>query len=156
MSSSPHRDLPEQPLAAEVVPTAAHSASLRTQLSRFVAVGVLSAVVDLGLTLLLTSLGWHRSAAKAVGWVFGTITAYIMNSKWTFNSTVSRGTAAAVIVLYAATFGVQNLLYWLTEPPLLALGFSGVTKDVVAFVIAQAVATVTNFIIQRVFIFKSR
>ena len=49
--------------------------SLATQLFRFVFVGVFTAAIDYGLTLLLTHFGLHRSAAKAIGWVFGTIAA---------------------------------------------------------------------------------
>ncbi|QPK79249.1 GtrA family protein [Corynebacterium lizhenjunii] len=128
--------------------------SLKTQLGRFIIVGVISAVIDLGLTLFLDHLGLHRSGAKAVGWVFGTITAYLLNARWTFNSTTGGKTAAAVALLYLSTFAVQNFLYWAAEGPLIALGFTGTGKNVIAFVIAQGVATVTNFAIQRALIFK--
>ena len=60
--------------AVEVKPS---STSLHTQLVRFISVGVFTAAIDYGLTLLLTYLGLHRSAAKAIGWVFGTIAAYL-------------------------------------------------------------------------------
>ncbi len=130
--------------------------SLKTQLVRFVSVGVFTAIIDFGLTLLLTHFGLHRSAAKAIGWVFGTIAAYLINARWTFNSEVSGKTAAAVGALYVSTFAVQNGLYWLTDAPLLALGLEGAAKDTVSFVIAQGVATVTNFFIQRLFIFKGK
>lgn len=59
-------------------------------------------------------------------------------------------------ILYASTFAVQNFLYWVLNEPLMALGFEGAVKDTIAFVIAQGVATVTNFAIQRAFIFKER
>lgn len=130
--------------------------SLKTQLGRFVAVGVFTAAIDFGLTLLLTHLGLHRSAAKAIGWVFGTIAAYLINARWTFGSAVSGKTAVAVGALYVSTFAVQNVLYWVTNAPLIALGFDGAVKDTISFVIAQGVATVTNFAIQRAFIFKSK
>ncbi len=130
--------------------------SLKTQLGRFIAVGIVSAIIDLGLTLILDYLvGVPRAWAKAIGWVAGTITAYILNSKWTFNSNTSAKSSIAVAVLYLSTFAVQNVLYWALETPLLALGVPDKPADVVSFVIAQGVATITNFIIQRVFIFKS-
>ncbi|APT91673.1 membrane protein [Corynebacterium phocae] len=129
--------------------------TLKTQLTRFIGVGVLAAVIDFGLTLALTHLGLHRSGAKAVGWVFGTIAAYLANARWTFNAKVTGKTAAAVALLYISTFAVQNFLYWVTNAPLISLGFEGTVKDTISFVIAQGVATVTNFAIQRAFIFKT-
>ena len=128
--------------------------SLATQLFRFVFVGVFTAAIDYGLTLLLTHFGLHRSAAKAIGWVFGTIAAYVANARWTFGAQVSGRTAGAVAALYASTFAVQNFLYWVLNEPLISMGFEGAVKDTLAVVIAQGVATVTNFAIQRIFIFK--
>lgn len=134
--------------------TVAPGASLSTQLFRFIAVGVGSAVIDFGLTLILHHLGLQRSLAKAIGWVFGTITAYFLNARWTFGADVAGKTAGAVTLLYLATFAVQNFLFWVLESPLIALGFHDTLKDTIAFIIAQGVATITNFVIQRVFIFK--
>ena len=139
--------------AVEVKPS---STSLHTQLVRFISVGVGAAAIDYGLTLLLTYVGLHRSAAKAIGWVFGTIAAYLANARWTFGAKVSGRTAVTVGILYASTFAVQNFLYWVLNEPLLSLGLEGVLKDTIAFVIAQSVATVTNFAIQRAFIFKEK
>ena len=69
---------------------------------------------------------------------------------------MSGRTAATVGILYASTFAVQNFLYWVLNEPLMALGFEGAVKDTIAFVIAQGVATGTNFAIQRAFIFKEK
>ena len=137
-------------------PTSTGDSTLKTQLVRFVSVGVFTAAIDYGLTLFLTYLGLHRSLAKAIGWVFGTIAAYIANARWTFGAHVSGRTAGAVGMLYLATFAVQNFLYWVLNAPLISMGFEGALKDTIAFVIAQGVATVTNFAIQRVFIFKGK
>ena len=158
-AQTPH---PQQPdahdstLSTDDVVNATPNNSLRTQLVRFVSVGVFTAILDFGLTLILTHLGLHRSAAKAIGWVFGTIAAYLANARWTFGAQVSGRTATAVGLLSASPFAVQNFLYWATNAPLIAMGFEGAVKDTISFVIAQAVATITNFVIQRVFIFKGK
>ena len=149
-------DAHDAALSTDDVVNATPGNSLRTQLVRFVSVGVFTAILDFGLTLILTHLGLHRSAAKAIGWVFGTIAAYLANARWTFGAQVSGRTATAVGLLYASTFAVQNFLYWATNAPLIAMGFEGAVKDTISFVIAQAVATITNFVIQRVFIFKGK
>lgn len=136
-----------------------HSAntSLKTQLTRFIAVGIVAAIVDLGLTLCLDYLlGIPREWAKALGWCAGTTTAYIMNSKWTFTAKTSAKSGAAVAVLYLSTFAVQNFLYWVLAGPLTSLNLSREAVDVVSFVIAQGVATVTNFAVQRIFIFNNK
>lgn len=132
--------------------------SLRTQLVRFIAVGVVCAVIDYGTTLLLDYvLGVPRGWAKAVGWVAGTTSAYFMNAKWTFNSKTSAKATVAVAILYLSTFAVQNILYKVVPMPLHS--FFELPKfvvDTISFVIAQGVATVTNFVMQRAFIFKQR
>lgn len=149
-------DAHDAALSTDNVVNATPDSSLRTQLVRFVSVGVFTAILDFGLTLILTHLGLHRSAAKAIGWVFGTIAAYLANARWTFGAQVSGRTATAVGLLYASTFAVQNFLYWATNAPLITMGFEGAVKDTISFVIAQGVATITNFVIQRVFIFKGK
>src|SRR5690625_5346534 len=83
--------------------------------------------------MLLTYFGLHRSAAKAIGWVFGTVAAYLVNARWTFGAKISGKTAISVALLYASTFAVQNVLYWLLNSPLQALGFDGLVKDTIAF-----------------------
>lgn len=129
--------------------------SATRQLMRFIAVGIFCAVLDFGLTYALThAAGFSRVNAKVVGWCFGTLAAYLLNSRFTFQAKVTGKRALAVFILYASTFGIQVFLYWITNPPLLALGLQDPWKDFISFVIAQGVATVTNFVLQRVLIFK--
>lgn len=129
--------------------------SAMRQLMRFVIVGVFCAMLDFGLTYLLThQFGFTRVSAKVVGWCFGTLAAYLLNSRFTFQAKVTGKRALAVFILYASTFGIQVFLYWITNAPLLALGLEDPWKDIISFVIAQGVATVTNFVLQRVLIFK--
>ena len=130
--------------------------SLSVQATRFLITGIGAAIIDFGSTLIFQTLGIQRTYAKAMGWVLGTIAAYLMNRRWTFQSDGSAKKAAAVAVLYLTTFAVQVGLYKFTEQPLISLGLEGFWKDTISFVIAQGVATVVNFIVQRTVIFKVR
>jgi putative flippase GtrA len=133
--------------------------SLKTQALRFVATGGFSAIVDFGLYWLLLHLGLRDAVilgipgvnvAKTLSFIAGTTTAYLINRRWTFQAHASRARFIAVIVLYALTYCVQigiNYLFYLR--------FEGQPWGVpVAFVIAQGTATVINFVVQRVWIFR--
>ncbi|MFC8045046.1 GtrA family protein [Nocardia sp. NPDC057353] len=126
---------------------------LKTQIIRFTLTGGLSAVVDFGLYLLLYKLvGLPLDLAKALGFVAGTTTAYLINRRWTFQAPPSRLRFLAVVLLYAVTFAVQvgiNSLInrWLDD---------NLVTLVLAFVVAQGTATVINFVVQRAVIFKIR
>ncbi len=126
--------------------------SLRTQATRFIITGGLSAIVDFGLYVLLLALGLHVNIAKTLSFIAGTTTAYLINRRWTFQAPPSRARFIAVIVLYALTYAVQvgiNYLFYLE--------FAGHPWQVpVAFVIAQGTATVINFVVQRAVIFRLR
>jgi len=124
--------------------------SLKTQVLRFIVTGGFSAVVDYGLYTALHAFGIPLDPAKAISFIAGTVTAYLINRRWTFQASPSRARFLAVIVLYALTFTVQ-------------VGINHVFLQVfadqpwrmpVAFVIAQGTATVINFIVQRAWIFR--
>lgn len=126
---------------------------LRTQLVRFVVTGGISAVVDFGLLLVGEyAFGWGHTLAKAVSFVFGTLTAYSINRVWTFRAAHSHRRLVAVIALYALTFALQVGTFSLLFPPLVAAAGQGVA-NVVGFVIAQGLATTVNFLVQRHLIF---
>ena len=154
---------PEQPTqpASSASPQLAQQSqsdgSLRTQLVRFIAVGVVCAVIDYGTTLLLDYvLGVPRGWAKAVGWVAGTTTAFVMIANCPIYSPTSAKATVAVAILYLSTFAVQNILYKVVPMPLHSFELPKFVVDTISFVIAQGVATVTNFVMQRAFIFKQR
>nr|WP_324188352.1 GtrA family protein [Nocardia higoensis] len=126
---------------------------LKTQIIRFTVTGGLSAIVDFGLYLMLLELiGLPVAVAKSIGFIAGTTTAYLINRRWTFQAPPSRARFLAVVALYATTFAVQ---VGINQLMVLLLGrqFLAVTA---AFVVAQGTATVINFAVQRLVIFKIR
>nr|WP_209272939.1 GtrA family protein [Corynebacterium coyleae] len=118
-------------------------------------IGIGCAVIDFGITNTLDqALDVQRDLAKAVGWVFGTVSAYVLNSKFAFNAKIDAKKAGAVFILYATTFAVQMLLWRVTDEPLSSIGLQDSWKNAVSFAIAQGVATTTNFLLQRYWIFR--
>lgn len=127
---------------------------LRTQLVRFVLTGGLSAVVDFGLLVTLMALGLGHTAAKALSFVAGTTTAYLINRRWTFRAEPSPRRFAAVVLLYAVTFALQVGLFSVLFDLLTDARLGRLAVQVVAFVVAQGVATTVNFLVQRGLIFR--
>ncbi|MBF6214288.1 GtrA family protein [Nocardia puris] len=149
MSAEPHLPLPaELPLVDEPGGT---DVDLKTQIVRFTVTGGLSALVDFGLyVLLLNVVGLPVALAKSLGFLAGTTTAYLINRRWTFKAPPSRKRFAAVVALYATTFAVQ---VGINQVLFHVLGDFW-WKVPLAFVVAQGTATVINFVVQRVVIFK--
>src|SRR5262249_42446792 len=91
----------------ELVVTAVDAESrdigLLTQILRFVLVGGLSAVVDYGTYQLFVNLGIWVHIAKAMSFILGTTTAYLLNRKWTFNAANSSSSVAKFALLYTVT-----------------------------------------------------
>lgn len=146
-----HAPMPiELPLDDEEAST---DVDFRTQVLRFIITGAGSAVLDYGLTMLLQhTFGAPFAVAKAAGFILGTTVAYLINRRWTFRAEPSTARFIAVFALYGVTFAVNVGLYaWLSDTWPETIIYS-----TLAFVIAQGIATVINFVVQRLVIFRIR
>ncbi|MBM7368230.1 putative flippase GtrA [Gordonia hydrophobica] len=146
-----HAPMPiELPLDDEEAST---DVDFKTQVLRFIVTGGFSAIFDFGLTVLLQQVFdqpfW---LSKGAGFILGTTIAYLLNRRWTFRAEPSATRFIAVVVLYAVTFFVNMGLYnWLMHE--WGTAFWAI---IIAFCVAQGVATVINFVVQRAVIFKIR
>ncbi|MDO4910726.1 MAG: GtrA family protein [Corynebacterium sp.] len=128
--------------------------SVATQGVKFIISGVISAVVDLGLTALFQyKFGFGEAGARTIGFIFGTICAYMINRRWTFKAEPSVKRMVQVAVLYTITYFVNVLGYKYGFIGLTGLGLANAYATLIAFTVAQGSATVINFVVQRVWIF---
>ena len=96
------------------------------------------------------AVGLPPVVAKAIGFICGTTCAYIINRRWTFRASPSTARFIAVALLYCCTFFVNVGIYtWLAH-----VWEHTFLNSLIAYVIAQGTATVINFVVQRVVIFR--
>lgn len=153
------RDATEQgdlsPDAAEQGNLSRAQRMIRSQLVKFVLVGGFSAIVDFGSTALFTfAFGLSDGVSKALGFVLGTLTAYFINRRWTFQAEPSGRRFAITMATYGLTFVVQWGLYKVSIPWLEGFDLNAFWVRAISFVIAQGTATVLNFLIQKFLIFR--
>ncbi|MBA2308560.1 MAG: GtrA family protein [Pseudonocardiales bacterium] len=131
--------------------TAPVSGGFMSQLGRFVMVGAFSALVDYGIYSALLLVDTPVHLAKALSFIAGTTTAYLLNRRFTFDSTGGAGRFAGFVVLYATTFAANvgvnaAALSLLPDMPL---------RITLAWVIAQGTATAINFVMLRTVVFRT-
>jgi putative flippase GtrA len=123
---------------------------LGNQLGRFVLVGGFSFLVDYGIYQALLAGGVWVHLAKAISFVVGTTTAYLLNRRWTFRASGGSAQFAGFLLLYGTTFvvnvGMNALMLHLLAPSRWEI--------TAAFVVAQGTATTINFLVQRLVIFR--
>jgi len=144
------------------------------QLIKFAIVGASNTVVDMIVNTvltfilnLITSGGWIKYAAKAVGYCCGILNSYILNSRWTFREERRQDkreklsfVAVNLIVLlvsFALIYVFTNLLHlnawweglalpgWLTKI---------VGGDLFCSLLATCICIPVNFILNKLFVFK--
>lgn len=120
-------------------------AGLLGQLTRFVMVGLLGAVVDLSVYLGLLHTGQATYLARVMSFACGTTIAYVLNRRWAFRVEGGPRRALAFAVLYGSTFGV--VLTVNAGALVLLPGARWTTTG--AWVLSQAVGTAVNFLLLR-------
>ena len=127
------------------------SGDLVGQLVRFVAVGLLSAVVDLTVYTVGLHLGLWVHAARALSFVCGTSTAYALNRRWAFRVEGGRRRALGFALLYGTTF-------------LVILGANALALRLLpdhswtvtlAWAVSQGLGTAVNFVLLRTVVFRT-
>jgi putative flippase GtrA len=129
---------------------------LGAQIVRFVAIGAVAASVDLGFYAGLLALGTWAPLAKAVSFILGTTTAYLLNRRFTFaSSSGGAGRFLGFVLLYGSTFavnvGVATLVLHVMDAPSVN---PGVLAGFLSWFVAQACATTINFVVMRTVIFR--
>lgn len=120
------------------------------QAIRFVLFGVLSAGVDFGVYQLFLHIGTYPDLAKSISFVCGTVTAYALNRRWTFDSAGGAAPAMRFALLYTVTFFVNVGVNAAGLRVLAPYGW----HVPVAWVLAQGTATVINFVMLRTVVFR--
>ncbi|HYQ66544.1 GtrA family protein [Actinophytocola sp.] len=121
---------------------------LAGQLARFVLIGGFCALVDFGVYQGLLALGLWVHLAKAISFVAGTTTAYLLNRRFTFNAAGGAGQLGGFVLLYTVTFFVNVG----TNALMLHFGL----PIALAWVVAQGLATAINFVMLRTVVFRAR
>ena len=149
-------------------------ARTRTQIFRFLVVGVTATVADASVYFGLIDTGvadalhsalpdalhalvpGAHDVGKSCSFLFGTLVSYVLNKRWTFESKeADPRQTAAFVALYASTFLLNvavNHSVLALDPP------EGVPRravELTAFLVATACSTVANFFGQKFWVFKS-
>lgn len=129
---------------------------LHGQLLRFVLVGGFCALLDFGSYQGLRALGMDYAPlvdiARAISFIIGTTTAYLLNKRYTFDASGGVRQVGSFMLLYGTTFfiavGVNRLmLLLLPDSP---------WQSTLAWVVSQGSATAINFVMLRWVVFRER
>lgn len=117
------------------------------QFAIYVVIGVVSAVVDIGLMQLLIFLGVHYLGAATFGFVLGLLVNFLLHSLITFKQAYSLGAflrfLVGVVVNYLLTVLVIQTFYYLGVVPL------------VGKIISLPIVAVSGFIMSKYWIYRS-
>jgi len=124
---------------------------IRREIGLFLFVGGLTVLIDF---FVYSFLVWTQvfgvDVAKGIGFIIGTIFAYLANRFWTFGHKHSpKGNLSRFIILYLSTLSINvSVNRWILED------FSSMTYVVIfAFFVATSISATINFLGMKFFIF---
>jgi len=121
-------------------------ASIRGQALKFLLVGVLSAGTHYAIyVVLIVAAGMAAVPATVIGFVFGTLVSYVLNSRFTFEAERTPTSFVRFWVVTLAGGGVNAGLVWV-------LVFAGL-HFAISGVVAIAIAAAFNFFCHRAWTF---
>jgi putative flippase GtrA len=115
--------------------------SVRAQIVRYCAVGVVNTLVSLALDALLLTAGAPLLVASACAFGAGATTGYALNRRWTFGARASAAAGGVYAVVSLCGLGLDTALVHLLH----GAGLS----PLVAFVVALAIVTLATFAANR-------
>lgn len=125
---------------------------IRRELPVFLVVGVLTVLTDFAIYRSVAWAGLDIHAAKAVGFISGTVFAYFANRFWTFSDERPvRSSALRFLFLYALTL-LANVQVNALALALLS-GWTGAMQ--IAFLVATGTSATLNFLGMKFFVFRS-
>lgn len=128
---------------------------MRKQLSVFLIAGSLTALVDFCVYKLISHFDLvNVASAKTLGFLAGTLFAYVINRLWTFSQqSPAKGSAWRFGLLYVSTLAVNVAVNNAALHLLLASDFANY-RFYIAFFIATATSATLNFLGMKFFVFK--
>jgi putative flippase GtrA len=128
-----------------------------SQVLRFGVVGSLNTAIDFGLLLLLTSAGLPIIVANSLSSVSAFVFSFVANKKYTFKSTganLKREIGFFVAVTLFGLLVIQNVLIWLLQPLVVALGIDSQSSLIMAKLFATAASLTWNYLLYSRVVFK--
>ncbi len=127
------------------------------QFLKFVLIGVMNTLIDLGIYTLLTAvIGVPLIPANIVSYTCGVLNSYFWNSRWTFKQTQKRTVLTFVlfIIVNLVSLGVSTLVLSLCNQNIhIANEF---WQLIVCKVIATACSLIVNFIGNKLIVFRQK
>ena len=125
--------------------------AVKRQVSLFIVIGVGMVFVDLATYRSLMWAGLGIDLAKGIGYVTGTVGAYFLNRRFTFQTTGGAKSFAAYVLLYLTTLGLNVVV----NGAILRLPASeGEVALAIAYVCATGLAAATNFLGLKFIVFR--
>lgn len=126
---------------------------IRHEILRFLLVGGTTVLIDFVVYRTTMVAGLAPSLAKGLGFLTGTVFAYVANRIWTFDA-ADQGVSRAQILCFSAVYGGSLVANVAVNGVILMLAGRNETALAVAFVLATGVSATLNFLGMKLFVFR--